>query len=71
MSGKPLMADPETSSMKRLSIRMILFVIVLSAVHISAIAPLKSPAIRLPEEAPSPPIVQTRDGLAQLIEPLR
>ena len=57
--------------MKRLSIRMILFVVVLSAVHISAIAPLKSPAIRPPEEAPSPPIAQTQDGLSQLIEPLR
>jgi hypothetical protein len=57
--------------MKRLSIRMILFVIVLSAVHISAIAPLKSPASRAPEEAPSPPIVQTQDGLSQLVEPLR
>jgi hypothetical protein len=71
MSGKPLLVVPETSSMKRLSMRMILFVIVLSAVHISAIAPLKSPAIRPPDGAPSPPIVQTQDGLSQLIEPLQ
>ena len=32
--------------MNRLSIRMILFIVVLSALHISAIAPLKPPTIR-------------------------
>jgi hypothetical protein len=31
--------------MNRLSIRMILFIVVLSALHISAIAPLKPPRV--------------------------
>jgi hypothetical protein len=41
MSRKPAGLDPGDTTMNRLSIRMILFIVVLSALHISAIAPLK------------------------------
>jgi hypothetical protein len=47
--------------MNRLSIRMILFIAVLSTLHISAIAPLKPPAIGQSREAPSRTMVQTRE----------
>jgi hypothetical protein len=43
MDGKPVRLDPETTTMNRLSIRLILFIIVLSALHISAIAPSTPP----------------------------
>jgi len=46
--------------MKPLSARMILFIIVLSALHISAIAPPKPPGIQSPQEASAGPLVQTR-----------
>jgi hypothetical protein len=42
--------------MNRLSIRMILFIVVLSALHISGITPVKPPAIQLPQQAPSQPL---------------
>jgi hypothetical protein len=50
--------------MNRLSIRMILFIVVLSALHISGIAPVKRPAIQLRQEAPSGPTVQARDSVS-------
>lgn len=58
--------------MNRLSFRMILFIVVLSALHISAIAPPKPPAIRLPQEAPLQLMVQTRDSPSsnQVIGPI-
>jgi hypothetical protein len=51
---------------------MILFIVVLSALHISAIAPPKPPAIRLPQEAPLQLMVQTRDSPSsnQVIGPI-
>ena len=48
--------------MNGLSIRMILFIVVLSALHISGITPVKPPAFQPPQEAPSGPTVQTRDS---------
>jgi hypothetical protein len=39
MGGKTVRLDPETTTMNRLSIRLILFIIVLSALHMSAIEP--------------------------------
>lgn len=36
--------------MNRLSIRMILFIVALSALHISGITPVNPPAIRIPQE---------------------
>jgi hypothetical protein len=56
--------DPETTTMNGLSIRMILFIVVLSALHISGITPVKPPAIQLPQQAPSGPMVQTRGSLS-------
>jgi hypothetical protein len=50
--------------MNGLSIRMILFIVVLSALHISGITPVKHPAIQLPQEAPLRPTVQTRDSVS-------
>jgi hypothetical protein len=50
--------------MNGLSIRMILFIVVLSALHISGITPAKPPAIQLPQEAASRPTVQTRDSVS-------
>jgi hypothetical protein len=50
--------------MNGLSIRMILFIVVLSALHISGITPVKPPAIQLPQLAPSRPLVQTRGSLS-------
>jgi hypothetical protein len=48
--------DPETATMHRLSVRMILFILVLSALHISSIAPRKSPEIQLSQEVPLQPM---------------
>jgi hypothetical protein len=56
--------------MNGLSIRMILFIVVLSALHISGITPVKAPAIQLPQQAPSRPMVQTQE-IAQLHGDLR
>jgi hypothetical protein len=58
--------------MNGLSIRMILFIVVLSALHISGITPVKLTAIQLPQQAPSRLMVQTRDSLSphQVIAPL-
>jgi hypothetical protein len=58
--------------MNGLSIRMILFTVVLSALHISGITPIKAPAIQPAQQAPSRPMVQTRDSLSphQVIAPL-
>jgi hypothetical protein len=50
--------------MNGLSIRMILFIVVLSALHISGITPVKPPAIQLPQQAPSRPMVQTGGSLS-------
>ena len=50
--------------MNGLSIRMILFIVVLSALHISGITPAKHPSIQLPQEAPLRPTVQTRDSVS-------
>jgi len=64
--------NPETTTMNGLSIRMILFIVVLSALHISGIAPVKPLVIQLPRQAPSRLMVQTRDTLSphQVIAPL-
>jgi hypothetical protein len=58
--------------MNRLSFRMILCIVVLSALHISAIAPQKPAAIRLLQETPLQLIVQTRDSPSsnQIIGPI-
>jgi hypothetical protein len=45
--------------MNRLSIRMILFILVLCALHISAIEPRKPPATGLPQEEPTRAMVQS------------
>ncbi len=50
--------------MNPLSIRMILFIVVLSALHISAIAPPRPPAIQTPRVASVQPLVQTRNGIS-------
>jgi hypothetical protein len=50
--------------MNRLSIRMIMFIAVLSALHISSITSVKPPAIQLPQEAPPRPTMQTRDSVS-------
>jgi hypothetical protein len=52
--------------MNRLSIRMILFIVVLSALHISGITPVKPPAIQLPQKAPQE-IAQLRGDLRRTI----
>ncbi len=59
--------------MHRLSIRMILFIVVLSALHMSGITPAKPPAIRVPQEAPSRPAAspQAPQEIAQLRGDLR
>jgi len=64
--------NPETTTMNGLSIRMILFIVVLSALHISGIPPVRPPAIQLAQQAPARPMVQTRDSLSshQVIAPL-
>ena len=58
--------------MNRLPIRMILFTVVLSAVHISGITPAKPPATRLLQEAPSrstaQEIVQLHGDLRRAIQ---
>jgi hypothetical protein len=56
--------DPEIAIMKRLSFRAILFVAVLSILHISAIAPLKVSAIQQPQETASQPLVPSRGTLS-------
>jgi hypothetical protein len=58
--------------MNGLSIRMILFIVVLSALHISGITPVKPSTIQVPQEAPSRPTVQTPDRLSphQVFAPL-
>ena len=63
--------NPETTTMNGLSIRMILFIVVLSALHISGIPPVKLPALQLAQQAPPRPMVQTRDSLSshQVIAP--
>jgi len=50
--------------MYRLSIRMILFILVLCALHISAIEPRKAPATRLPQEEPTRALVQSLPNLS-------
>jgi hypothetical protein len=50
--------------MNRLSFRVILFLVVLSALHIAAIAPLKVSAIQQPQEAASQPMVPAQGTLA-------
>ena len=50
--------------MNPFSIRMILFIVVLSALHISAIAPPRPPAIQSPQEASVRPLVQTRNSIS-------
>jgi len=64
MSRKPAGLDPGDTTVNRLSIRMILFIVVLSALHISAIAPLKPP----PSDQ-SMPITPTAAPLTTLILP--
>jgi hypothetical protein len=58
--------------MNGLSMRMILFIVVLSALHISGITPMRPSVTQVPQEAPSRPTVQTRDSLSphQVIAPL-
>jgi hypothetical protein len=50
--------------MNGLSVRMILFIVVLSALHISGITPVEPPAIQQPQEAPARPAVQTRASVS-------
>jgi hypothetical protein len=52
-------SDPETTAMKPFSARMILFIIVLSALHISAIAPPKPAAIQSTRETSAGLLMQT------------
>jgi hypothetical protein len=56
-------AAGEITTMNPFSIRMILFIVVLSALHISAIAP-RPPAIQSPQEASVRPLVQTRNSIS-------
>jgi hypothetical protein len=71
-AAKTVGLDPETTTMNGLSIRMILFIVVLSALHISGITPVKPSAIQVPQEAPWRPTLQTRASLSphQVIAPL-
>jgi len=50
--------------MNGLSVRMILFIVVLSALHISGITPAKPPAIQLTQEAPAGPTVHTQASVS-------
>jgi hypothetical protein len=71
-SRKTAGLEPETAIMNGLSIRMILFIVVLSALHISGITPVKPSAIQVPLEAASRPAMQIRGSLSphQVIAPL-